>query len=342
MSKSEDAQNERFDHFWTRIQSGEATLDDVLKETDTDQEALRSLLTVAAELRETLQPAEPDALFARNSEIRVLNQLRARHPDREMAHPVQLEKRGWFRRLAPALAGILLAAALTLGMVGVGRASAESLPGDLLYRVKLGIEQARLTLTFDEEKEAGLIRAYVDERLAEIEALVRLERTDELVTATEMYIQALDRLRLAGAEVEADESSTAMGAMQNIDHHIEVLQRVQAQVPSQAQAAIQRAIDRSIEHAQEKEERRQQKQDDKENKQDEKEQRHEEKNDEQEEAQDGDPNASRDQRTAEQIARQFGVTSEEVMAVFNGGCRADWKCVREFFREEHPGKGKSE
>jgi len=47
---------------------------------------------------------------------------------------------------------------------------------------------------------------------------------------------------------------------------------------------------------------------------------------------------SQDQRTAEQLAQQFGVGVDEVMALYDGGCGGDWGCVRASLRQHTPGK----
>jgi hypothetical protein len=40
----------------------------------------------------------------------------------------------------------------------------------------------------------------------------------------------------------------------------------------------------------------------------------------------------RTQRSAAQIAEQYGYSVEEVLGVFNGTCAGDWSCVRTHFR----------
>lgn len=44
--------------------------------------------------------------------------------------------------------------------------------------------------------------------------------------------------------------------------------------------------------------------------------------------------AEGDQRTAANLAKQFDVSQEEVLGVFNGECSGDWNCVRAHFRQQ--------
>ena len=44
--------------------------------------------------------------------------------------------------------------------------------------------------------------------------------------------------------------------------------------------------------------------------------------------------AEQDQRTATNLARQFGVSSEEILQVYSGECSGDWGCVRSHFRQQ--------
>lgn len=49
----------------------------------------------------------------------------------------------------------------------------------------------------------------------------------------------------------------------------------------------------------------------------------------------------RDERTASRLAAQYGVSVEQIWAVYDGACQGDWKCVRAHFRgEQQHGKGK--
>jgi len=69
---------------------------------------------------------------------------------------------------------IMLAGFLTVN------ASASSLPGDPLYDLKLGVEQTRLFLTFDQEAKQDLALRFEEERVSEVEILLEAGRQEEV------------------------------------------------------------------------------------------------------------------------------------------------------------------
>ena len=72
------------------------------------------------------------------------------------------------------LARIILLAAIALGSTGVtAYAAQESLPDETLYPVKTWIEDARLGLATNPQTDFDLLFGFVEERIAEIEALVQ-------------------------------------------------------------------------------------------------------------------------------------------------------------------------
>lgn len=337
MVSRELSHGRRLDDLISRIQSGETTIEEILREEDLSVHDLGPLLATAAEVREAVQPARPRSGFLRNSEIRILNKLRASQRPEKSTQTSTFTERLRLRRLAPVIAGLLLALSLTGGMIGVGSASAASLPGDTLYPFKQGIEEARLILTFDDARSEELMQAFVQERLAEIEALAQQGRLEDLAVAVEAYTTDIDRLMQSSADEQGAGPSIDPSLAEDFSHNVEVLQGVLGKVPPQAQDAIQRAIDRSMEHAQEKEERRELKEQEQELKQEEQEQKREEKQNQApggEEA-DDDPGSIKDQRQAEQIARKYNVSLDEVYSLYEGVCAGEWNCVRAHYREQN-------
>jgi hypothetical protein len=136
----------------------------------------------------------------------------------------------------------------------------------------------------------------------------------------------IDRLVEASKDFTPSEGSAySEGVQEKLGHHIEVLQGVQAKVPPPAQAAIQRAIDRSLQQSKKKLEQQQENEEDQESKREEQVERREERDPE------------HNLHHAEQIARKYNVATDEVLAVFEGICERDWKCVRDHYRDD---KGK--
>jgi hypothetical protein len=93
-------------------------------------------------------------------------------PARPVAHPVR-------RRLAAATAAVLA----TAGMLGIVTASAQALPGEMLYPVKRTVESAQLALHRSDAGRGEFQLAQAAERLAEAESLADKDdaRSDERV-----------------------------------------------------------------------------------------------------------------------------------------------------------------
>ncbi len=79
-----------------------------------------------------------------------------------------------YRLVVVGLVMILLGGFLTVN------ASASSLPGDPLYDLKLGLEQARALLTFDQEASQDLALVFEEKRLSEVELLLEAGREEDV------------------------------------------------------------------------------------------------------------------------------------------------------------------
>ncbi len=328
-------QAEILDRCLIKVQRGEATLADCLRAYPEHAEALQVLLAMASEVSSQLGPDGPSQAFASNSRIRLMNRMRARRKAAQHASRVQQAAAPrsalpWGLRLGfAAVVSLLLVFVLTTTSVGVVYASNGALPGDALYGVKRGVEEARLILSPTAVGDAQLLAQFSDERLAELQALAELDRGEDLQQASANYQASVGRLI---SSVESLEDAGAAGALDDLEtrlqNHLQVLDGVQARVPEPAKEAIRSAIERSshgkdvIDHlkqggapselapGQEK------------------------KQDEAEPSEAGSEQADdKDARTAEQIARQYEVTEGEVTAVFDGVCEGDWTCVRDHFKD---------
>jgi hypothetical protein len=314
--KSDASIEELLERCLERLASGEVDLDACLAELPAAADELRPLLKAARIARAARPGLAPRDAFVRTSETRLLNLLEAsRRSAARPAAPRRARQWGWVLRLAPALVAAVLIAAVGLGSIGVVSVSAASLPGDPLYAVKRGVEELELLFTLDAEAEARLLGSLADERLSEIESLSAQGRLDDLESALEGYTTAVGRLARASHQADV--------VVDKLTWHIEVLEGVQARVPAQAQAAIERVIERSIDTETE---------------------------DLPVDTPTPDPACrpedscapqtveDHDLRLAEQIAKIYGVTTEQAMAVFEGQCARDWKCVRTLFRGPPPGR----
>lgn len=160
----------------TALEHG-GSVDALLERYPEEADALAPLLTTAARCQEILAFAEspsPQALAAGRQ--RFLTEA-ARQRTAPRARP-RLALPAWLRpSLQPAFA-LAMAAVVLVVLVGGGAtmAAADSLPGDLLYPVKLASEQTRLALTFDPTARTQLASRFADARRQEARAVAALGR----------------------------------------------------------------------------------------------------------------------------------------------------------------------
>jgi hypothetical protein len=207
---------------------------------------LVALSRVAEQARAVLAPPEPDPKFVANARIRLMNRLRLEVPA-EVPTRTQLpllNRISW--RPAYALASLALAFTLIATSFGVVHAASDSLPGDPLYGVKLGTEQIRLALSTSEVGDLELLAAFAQTRLQEAEELIDQGRDQDLDRALEGYSHTVDRMtELVGEDRPEGGHGTYARVQEQLQRHIEALERARARAPEQAQPALMRAIERS-------------------------------------------------------------------------------------------------
>jgi hypothetical protein len=137
---------------------------------------------------------------------------------------------------------IVLAIVLALCAAGGGTvyAAQSSLPGDALYRVKLGSEQVMMRLGDDVAKTERAL-SYAERRVGEMEALAGTGRSHDLDLAVEkhgyavsMTVAAIKRARNRGLDTE---NVTARVA-EAMAEHLSILDTLYDMVPDEAKAAI--------------------------------------------------------------------------------------------------------
>ncbi|MBI5653729.1 MAG: hypothetical protein HZC40_25260 [Chloroflexi bacterium] len=79
-----------------------------------------------------------------------------------------------------ALASAFAILLIVIGGFGLSTASADALPGDALYPIKLGFEQAQVALTFNGESRAQLAETHAARRRDEVQAVVALQRVTDV------------------------------------------------------------------------------------------------------------------------------------------------------------------
>ena len=134
---------------------------------------LEPLLLVAADLNRLPRPEpRPEAVMA--ALLRAGGALPSRADARRRGRGRRLPGRRWLP-VRPAFGWAAAAAAALVVTLGVGTASARSVPGDLLYPLKLATERVAFALATGPESRAELRLSFADRRLAE---LVRAAEAD--------------------------------------------------------------------------------------------------------------------------------------------------------------------
>jgi hypothetical protein len=174
-------------------------LPEVLRRYPADRDELVALLRLSVDLGGLGAPAADPAfrLRARNRMLAAADrQRRARrwNPLRSWPRPA----------MRVALAGALGVAVLVGGLTAAAAASGGSLPGDPLYSVKLGAEQARLNITFNAADRARLQLRFADVRLQEAQRLFATGRKDDAVRLVNQYGAAVAQFNRSVASTALD------------------------------------------------------------------------------------------------------------------------------------------
>ena len=165
---------------------------------------MEQVLTPYADLAGELEPMLHVALAAHHyaKAIRVPEPAQSRSRQRFLATAAQANlaqqeqrarkqsgsgRRGFWNSLfaLPAMARVvvILLLALVLGGTSSVVASAQALPGDALYPLKLATEQTRLLLTSGTAARLNLEQSFDQKRLEELNALLQRSRSEEIIFA---------------------------------------------------------------------------------------------------------------------------------------------------------------
>lgn len=165
---------------------------------------LREAVRLALRLHQD-PPSAPDAYTRARMRARIMAGLRPRRPTLLDNAWTALEL---LARPAPYIVrGIATASVLVCLGMGAVVASADSLPDDALYPLKLASEQVRLALADAPGDRAGVELSIADHRLREAETLAGNGRTSDALVASAMYSQ---HIASAAAEL-APEANTDLG-----------------------------------------------------------------------------------------------------------------------------------
>jgi hypothetical protein len=156
--------------------------------------------------------------------------------------PTKTEKEVEMKKVA-----VILAIALTLSALGgTVYAAQDSLPGDVLYSVKLGFEGATILSRGDDVARAQRALNFADKRVREMVALTEEGRPEDLDLAVEKYCYALN-VTLTRMEEALNKGGSHAGDIAALvaeatAEHLSTLNELYDTVPDEAKPAIERAM----------------------------------------------------------------------------------------------------
>lgn len=230
------------------LEQSELTLDQCLARYPEHRRELEPLLKAALELHAAPEspssPVSPETARAR---------LLRRLPPRPSVTFSPLSRSIWqnlifsFRQRRPAMMTWIMIISLLGSLVaggGAAYASGDALPGEVLYPVKLVVEDARLASSFSDAGDAALLLEFAGERLDEARALLQEGRTDGVDQvlndfAAKMAV-ALNALQGLNDPLEAQALAAAF--TEALPQHEAALSEISAQVPAEAQPAFDQAL----------------------------------------------------------------------------------------------------
>jgi len=238
------------------VKAGRSSIRDCLDKYPSMRKQLEPLLRIALEIQEP-PDIKPSPAFKVRARVQLMEQIHAGQSVTKwpwsryinQMKPILYRKR--FSMIATIVAVVLAVSALG---GGAAYASQGSLPGDVLYPVKLGTEQARLVVTPSDLSKAELHLTFANRRVEEMVALAEEGQSEKVNMAVNGYDRAIgmaigkiDEARGKGLDA-ANISELVAVATSN---HLSVLDRVMdimtiVPVPEEAIDAISHATEVSI------------------------------------------------------------------------------------------------
>jgi hypothetical protein len=171
---------------------------------------------------------EPDPLYRRRLRGQVVNRFVAQKRGMDLTSPRRPSRMGALGR-----ACLYASFALAVSVTGVMAASDAAIPGDVLYPLKLGIEEMRLDVLPDEYDDELAVYA-LSERIGELSQLVE---AGDVARASTLAGSIHDAYEQAVAETH-----DAGGLARRLERQVSWLAQVVSALPSQARASIAHAM----------------------------------------------------------------------------------------------------
>jgi len=190
-----------------RVLKGES-IKDCLNAYPEQASELEPLLKTSLDLMQRASTIQPSLEFKAKARSQLRAILRARQEKEVKREKIPI----WRRKWAVAAATILV---IVFCGVGTVAASANALPGESLYSVKLAAERVRVTLAFSHMDKAKLHIQFAERRAAEIAEMAQQDRSDKIPELAERLDNHLQQVsceaqKMWGARVE-DSALTPTG-----------------------------------------------------------------------------------------------------------------------------------
>ncbi len=182
--------NEILDNCINLIKHGEENVDGCLARYPEYSEELKSLLNIFIATGRVPKP-KPSAQFKHETRERLLKRAKSIRTSSLSLNQIKRKK---FLSLKPAfvqIAAMVLIVVLLSG--GAAMASTNSLPGDLLYPLKITTEKVQLSLAFTEMTKARLHLKFAERRLEEVKILTYDRKEVELANIINSMTEHLNK-----------------------------------------------------------------------------------------------------------------------------------------------------
>ena len=225
-----------------RIETGETTLEEELSLYPELRAELEPLLSIAAELSAIPKVEAPASLrgYKRPVFRSPASKIQPRESWWRRFVPLGAPSSGWATPLIRVAAALLIVAAATSGTIV---ASANSLPNEPLFPVKLAIENAQLAIAPNAQARVGLELQFAANRVSEVQSAAQQDNPAAVAQGVALYEQSVNAAIKASEAASQAAPNAPEKVQESLRQNVQVLTEVQEKVQNtQAKTAIGAAI----------------------------------------------------------------------------------------------------
>ena len=228
------------------IKAGRCSVESCMSKYPYIKNSLGPLLEVVSMVR-TLRDIEPSSEYRERVRIKIMEQIY----DRSEALAKKPLPRYFYKTTSAPLSGrialkrlkiaaLFIISIFVISAMGAGTifASQDSLPGDMVYPVKIASEKVHLLSVRDSVDRVEIYLKWADNRIGEMKALNDKNNMEKIDIAIQGYNKDLD---MAMENLEIDEAAELVALATT--RQLAVLEEVFGKVPEQSQHAIKTAIE---------------------------------------------------------------------------------------------------